>query len=112
MDPKLAFLRHVQHGRTANTVPAFSLNPAPPYPAPPSGSAGAPAPDAGIDLSVTSPARMANNANEGPGNNWGNPLGQDFFNDGSLHASFTYYGAAGRGGSLEAVGLSLSLLSN
>jgi len=43
---------------------------------------------------------------------WGKPLSHDFYDDGSLRASFTYYGAAGRGDSFQAVGLSISLRSN
>jgi hypothetical protein len=66
----------------------------------------------GIFLSSPGQSHPAGSSAYGIDDDWGKPLGQNFFDDGSLRASFTYYGAAGRGGSVQAVGLSLSLLSN
>lgn len=68
--------------------------------------------NAGIVISAPVPAHASGNSAYVFDGNWGKPLGHDFYDGGNLRASLTYYGAAGRGGSVQAVGLSLSLLSN
>jgi hypothetical protein len=62
--------------------------------------------------SATSSTASGDAHNYGPDNKWGDPLSEDIFDRGDLRASLRYYGEAGRSGSVEAVGINLTLLSN
>jgi hypothetical protein len=78
----------------------------------PSGPASGGAPNSGIVISVPAQSHAGDNTAYGFDGGWGKPLGHEFYDNGNLSASFTYYGAAGRGGSVQAVGLTISLPSN